>query len=304
MHVNRREALVVGRERSKAIALLLLLGVFAAALLLPAGCSKPVGKKAVVARVDNAELTEADLNVVRASGADPLMPPREYINDWVVTELLYLEAAKRGLADSDELKRQLESVRKRLAVAALLQKEIYSGDSASVTDDAIAERFRSFAEDFALREDVVNASYATFNDRDVANAFRSEVLRGLQWHDAVTRMESDSVHRSHLLRTADHQYFTRATLYPEELWKLARTLGKEEVSFVIKTAGGYSVLKLHWLKRQGEVPDLDYVRNDIRDRLLIEQRRARYEQLIATLRARHAVEVHLDHADTTAPASE
>jgi len=295
---------VVGRHRSRACASLFVSGTLLAALLLPFGCSKPVGKKAVVARVDNAELTEADLNVVRASGADPLMPPREYINDWVVTELLYLEATRRGLADSDELKQQLEAVHKRLAVAALLQKEIYSGDSVSVTDEAIAERFRSFADDFALREDVLNASYATFSDRDVANGFRSEVLRGVQWHEAVLQVESDSVRRSHLLRTADHQYFTHATLYPEELWKLARTLGKEEVSFVIKTAGGYSVLKLHGLKRQGEVPDLDYVRNDIRDRLLIEQRRARYEQLIATLRARHAVEVHLDHADTTAPASE
>jgi hypothetical protein len=296
--------MAVGRRGFAATAWLLLPGIIMAALLLPAGCSKPVGKKAVVAKVDNAELTEADLNFVRSSGADPLMPPREYINDWVVTELLYLEASRRGFADSEELKQQLETVRKRLAVAALLQKEVYSGDSASVTDDAIAERFRSSADDFALHEDVVNASYATFNDRNVANAFRSELLRGQQWHDAVWQMESDSVSRSHLLRTADHQYFTRTTLYPEELWKLARTLGNEEVSFVIRTAGGYSVLRLHGSKRQGEIPDLDYVRNDIRDRLMIEQRRARYEQLVATLRARHAVEVHLDHADTTAPASE
>ncbi len=287
-------------RRSEVLA---VLGIIISALLL-AGCSKPVGKKAVVARVENAELTEADLNVVRSSGGDPLMRPREYINDWVVTELLYLEASRRGFADSDEMKQQLDAVRKRLAVAALLQKEIYSGDSSSVTDDAIAERFRSSADDFALREDVVNASYATFNDRDVANAFRSELLRGLQWHDAVWEVESDSASRSHLLRTADHQYFTRATLYPEELWKLARSLGNEEVSFVIKTAGGYSVLKLHGLKRQGEIPDLDYVQSDIHDRLLIEQRRSRYEQLIATLRARHTVEVHLDHADTTSPASE
>jgi hypothetical protein len=274
-----------------------------ASLLLLTGCSKPVGKKAVVARVDNAELTEADLNFVRSSGGDPLMPPREYINDWIVTELLYIEASRRGLADSDELKRELEAVRKHLAVAALLQKEVY-GDSAGVTDEAIAERFRSSADDFALHEDVVNASYATFNDRDVANLFRSDLLRGLQWHDAIWQVESDSARRSHLLRTADHQYFTRATLYPEELWKLAQTLGKEEVSFVIKTAGGYSVLKLHGVKHQGEIPDLEYVRNDIRDRLLIERRRTRYEQLVATLRAQHVVEVHLDSPDTAAAASE
>jgi len=293
----------VGREGSRRWAAFVLPGIIMASLLLLTGCSKPVGKKAVVARVDNAELTEADLNFVRSSGGDPLMPPREYINDWIVTELLYLEASRRGLADSDELKRELEAVRKHLAVAALLQKEVY-GDSAGVTDEAIAERFRSSADDFALHEDVVNASYATFNDRDVANLFRSDLLRGLQWHDAIWQVESDSARRTHLLRTADHQYFTRATLYPEELWKLAQTLGKEEVSFVIKTAGGYSVLKLHGVKRQGEIPDLEYVRNDIRDRLLIERRRTRYEQLVATLRAQHVVEVHLDSPDTGAAASE
>ena len=293
----------MGREGSRRWAAFVLPGIIMASLLLLTGCSKPVGKKAVVARVDNAELTEADLNFVRSSGGDPLMPPREYINDWIVTELLYLEASRRGLADSDELKRELEAVRKHLAVAALLQKEVY-GDSAGVTDEAIAERFRSSADDFALHEDVVNASYATFNDRDVANLFRSDLLRGLQWHDAIWQVESDSARRTHLLRTADHQYFTRATLYPEELWKLAQTLGKEEVSFVIKTAGGYSVLKLHGVKRQGEIPDLEYVRNDIRDRLLIERRRTRYEQLVATLRAQHVVEVHLDSPDTGAAASE
>ncbi len=293
----------MGRESSIAMTALFA-GALGFALLLSAGCSKPVGKKAVVAKVDNVELTEADLNIVRSSGGDPLMPPHEYINDWVVTQLLYLEASRRGLADTEELKEQLEAVRKRLAVAALLQKEVYGGDSASVTDEAVAERFQSSAGDFALREDVVNASYATFNDRGAANGFRTEVLRGLQWHDAIQRVESDSVQRSHLLRTADHQYFTRATLYPEELWKLARTLGKEEVSFVITTAGGYSVLKVHGLKHQGEIPDLEYVRNDIRERLLIEQRRMRYEQLIATLRARHAVQVYPDHADSTASVSE
>lgn len=284
--------------------LLLFCGAFLAVCVLCAGCSRPLGKKAVVARVENSELTEADLNVVRSSGGDPLMPPREYINDWIVTELLFLEASRRGYADTEELQRQLEAVRKRLAVAALLEKEIYSGDSAAVTDEEVAERFRSSAQDFALHEDVVNASYATFNDRDVANTFRSAVLRGVPWHDAVWQMGNDTTDRSHLLRTAEHQYFTRSTLYPEELWKVARTLGEGEVSFVIKTAGGYSVLMLHGIKHQGEVPDLDYVRNDIRERLLIEERRRRYEQLVATLRAQHAVEVHLDHADTTAPASE
>ena len=36
-----------------------------------------------------------------------------------------------------------------------------------------------------------------------------------------------------------------------------------------------------------------------RERLLIDERRARYERLVADLRARHGVELRMDNVDTT-----
>jgi peptidyl-prolyl cis-trans isomerase C len=252
-----------------------------------------------VARVDEAVLTQNDLNTIRDSlGASPQFL-RDYVTSWLTNELLYQEARKRGLHNNEDMQRKLEETRRQLAVTALLDDELYKDDSSLVTNDQIVALYNAGGEAYLLREDVANVSYALFSSRETANAFRSKVLSGTSWNEAILQMQADSLLRQSLLQVATRQYFTRTNLYPEELWKLARTLGKEEVSFVVKTDAGYYVMKAHGLKKQGEMPDLEYIKPEIRDRILIEERRRKYEQLLANLRARHTVEVRMELADTT-----
>ena len=269
-----------------------------------AGCSRGQQHKPYVARVDNAELTADELAAARDSLRTTAGQAREYINEWIVNELLYQEAVRRRISDSPQLQRNLEATKKHLMVAVLLEREVYDADSSEVGEAAVDSFYRTSGNSLALHEDMVNISYVLFSERDAANTFRSRVLRGTPWAEAVLQCEADSAIKPLLLQVASRQYFTQSTLYPEELWKLSRTLGKEEVSFVVKTNDGYYVVKLHGIKRQGEVPDLDYARHEIQDRLLIEQRRRRYEALIAGLRARHSVEVRIENADTAGSIAE
>jgi len=262
-------------------------------------CTRERVRTPYVARVDAAELSPADLAAMCDTSGSGRKQARAFINDWIVTELLYQEAVRRGIADGEEIRRQVDAARHRLAISALLDKELGANDTLLAPEAAVRAYFDTSAGAFALREDVVNASYALFSERDAANTFRSRVLRGTGWSEALQQSRRDSATRSQLLQIADHQYFTRTTLYPEELWKLARALRKDEVSFVIKTNAGYYVLQLHGSRHQGEPPDFAYVRDEVRLRLLIGLRRARYEQLVRDLRNRHAVEVLLDSASTT-----
>ena len=273
-------------------------------LVLMAACAKETPQTRFVARVDQDVLTEEDLAGIQDSLTHRPNQRNEYINEWVNTELLYQEAIRLGLTEGDSFLRQMEATKRHLAIEALLDREVYAIDTSAVGDQAIVAVYASSAKAYALRQDVVNASYVVFSDRDPANAFRSKVLRGTSWDDAVQQVERDSVARHQLRRVATRQYFTQTSLYPEELWKLARTLGKDDVSFVVKTNDGFCVLKAHGMKRQGEVPDLAYVRNEIRDRLLIEQRKTRYEQLITDLRAKHTVDIRMDHMDTASTPAE
>ncbi len=267
----------------------------AAALILLQACSKQAEQKPFVARVGQSALTEEDLAEAHDSLAQTPDRRREYIAEWVNAELLYQEAKRRGLTDSDRLRRQIEATTRKLVIGALLEQELYADEN--VSDDDVVVLYNSGADAFRLREDVANVSYALFGDRDAANGFRGKLVRNTAWTVAVEEVQKDSALKPHLLLVATRQYFTQSNLYPAELWKLAKNLARDEVSFVVKTDAGYYVLVAHSMKKQGDLPELEYVRTEIRDIILIEQRRTRYNKLLAELKSKHSVEIRLG-ADT------
>jgi peptidyl-prolyl cis-trans isomerase C len=260
-------------------------------------CTKEAPPKQFVARVDQALLTEEELAGAHDSLAYVAQRRSEYIDDWVNAELLFQEAKRRGIDNNNGIRKQIEATAKKLIVGALLEQELYGEEN--VSEDEIVTLYNSGGDAFRLHEDVVNVSYALFGDRDAANAFRGKLVRGTAWNVAVQEAEKDSLLKSHLMQVAIRQFFTQSNLYPIELWKLARNLGKDEVSFAVKTDAGYYILVSHSVRKQGEVPEIEYARNEVRDRLIIERRRLRYERLLAGLRAKHSVEVRLAEGDTS-----
>lgn len=268
-------------------------------LVIAGGCGGPGKSDGYVARVNNAVLTQEDLVVTRDSLGAPTALSKEYVNEWIVTELLFQEAERRGVPDATEFQTQLEKTRKRLAVAALLQQEVYGAvDTAAITTEAIASALKAAGDAYALREDLVQASLVLFRDREAASSFRTTVLRGTSWEESLQRVTTLAQHK--IIRTADHRYFTRTTLYPEELWRLARSLPREEVSFPLKTPEGYYVLRVHQAFRQGELPPMEYVSGEVREHLLMDMRRQKYDDFIRTLRERHTVDIRDAGADSGA----
>ncbi len=270
-------------------------------LFIAGGCGGPGKKGDYVARVNNAVLTQEDLVVTRDSLGAPTALSKEYVNEWIVTELLFQEAERRGVPDAPEFQAQLEQARKRMAVAALLQQQVYSTvDTAAITTEAVAAAFKASGDAYALREDLVQASLVLFRDRDAASSFRTTVLRGTSWDEALQRVMSIPAQQAQIIRTADHRYFTRTSLYPEELWRLARSLPREEVSFPVKASDGYYILRVHQAFRQGELPPMEYVSGEVREHLLMDMRRQKYEDFIRTLRERHTVDIRDAGADSGA----
>jgi hypothetical protein len=251
-----------------------------------------------VARVGDAVLTESDL--ARAGSAQSQHFARQYVSNWVTSELLYQEARRAGFTEAHDVVQQVEQAKRQLAINAFIEKEVYGDDSASVSERDIENEFNANREAYRLRDDVVRLSFAIFDERDAANAFRSKLLRGQRWADALNEIASSPDASERLLRKATDDYFTQATLYPEELWKIARALTKEDVSYVVKTNAGYCVAVVHAGWRQGEIPELAYVRNEVKDRIVIDRRRAKYNDLLERLRSKYDVDVQLSSLDTTA----
>lgn len=257
-----------------------------------ASCTKSPEDTQFVARVGDAVLTREEMTAM--VGAQPPQLVRQFVSDWVTSQMLYQEARRKGFAETDDLARQLEDARKQLAINAFLDKELQNGNEAVADEATIAREFASNREAYKLREDVVKISFVMFEERDDANAFRFKVLQGTSWEQALHEVQADSVAREGLLRVATNEYFTQAMLYPEELWKIAQALSKEDVSYVVKTDAGYCVVVVHGAQRQGEVPELDFARNEIIERLTIARRNVQYNALLAKLRSQYSVEVRFD----------
>jgi len=259
-------------------------------LITTTGCERPSGQRSFVARVGNAYLTHDELRARSGAASDSSEASLRFVNEWVSNELLYQEAVRREFDKQEPVRERMEAVQKRIAVEALLDEVLFQ-DSAEVGEDEVTAYFPEHEQEFMLSEDVALVSFARFNERGPANTFRSGIVRGKTWDQAVDDLSTDSMLVAHLLQITHQQYVTRSTLFPEELWKVARTLNPSKVSFVVTTDSGYYVLFLHDFRRQGTIPDLSYVAPEIHGRLMIDKRRKRYEEFLEGLRSRFPVEV-------------
>jgi hypothetical protein len=259
---------------------------------LLSGC-RPQRSGQVIARVGTAELTldeaKTHIDTTRAAFDYAL---NDYATYWVNTEILYQEAKRQGVEDSPEFTRQLEEVRRQLANQTFLERSIYS-DTAGVSQEAMQQYFREHAREFLVHENTLQLNIVALNSRDLANTFSAAVTKGTAWPAAVENLLRDSSAAPSVLSVTRAQNFTMQTLFPPALWKVASALSISEVSFPVKTAGGYFVLQCLARFEQGSPAAFDLARPEVRQRLLIESRRHKYDELLGTLRKKSDVELML-----------
>ena len=261
--------------------------------LLLSGC-RPQRSGKVIARVGDAELTLEEAKThIDTTHTPSGYSLNDYVSYWVNTELLYQEAKRQGVEDSEEFTRQLQDVRRQLAGQTFLERTVYS-DTAELTPDAIQQYFNRHVGEFRVRENTLKLNLIALNSRDRANTFAAALAQGAGWKTAVDNLLNDSAAAPSVLSVTPGKYCTSQTLFPPELWKVASALSVNEVSFPVKTAGGYFVLQSLAQLPEGSAAEFELARSEARQRLLIESRRRRYDDLLGTLRRKSDVEVMMD----------
>jgi peptidyl-prolyl cis-trans isomerase C len=267
-------------------------------LLLAAGCGRQQ-PGTVIAKVGDAELTlEEALQAVDTTRAPLSLQVRAFAFSWVTSELLHQEAKRRGLDKSASVERQLDDVKRQLAVQALLDQEDQA-DTAAPGDDALREYFNAHAAEFFLREDMVKLNLIVLQRREEASALAAAVSGGTSWNAAVDRLRADSTVAPTIRFQASGQFYSRRTLTPPDLWKVASALGVNEVSFPVRVGDAFAVLQLLGSIAEGKAAEFEFVRDEVLERLAMERRRSRYDALVAGLRASTPVQVMLSPASAT-----
>jgi hypothetical protein len=264
--------------------------LIAVAALSLAGC--PSGSPGtVVAKVGDSVLTlEEAAAAIDTSGPDGAGRLGRYVASWVNAELLYEEAKRQGIVDGPGFGARVEDLRRQLANQELLDRLIY-GDTTAVPDSALRSYFASHPDEFTLSENHLKLRLATFRSRETARRFSAAVSAGAAWEGLIDSMAANPKSSAEIVSATQEAWYTRATLYPQELWKVAGSLNPGEVSFPLKAGEGFTVVQYLALAPEGKTDEFDIVRDDVMDRVLIEQRRSKLEALLGTLRERYGVEI-------------
>ena len=256
------------------------------------GCQKPQQPRTPIARIDNHTLTLEEVEArFDSSRSISRAQVHEYIQRWLTNELLYQEAARRGLDQSDELETRLGDIRRQLAINALLDQEIYNESTQSSAEEEIRSYYETNRGQFLTGQDVALISFVFFKDRDEANAFRSTIMRGTAWGAARSELLADPSKALGVVMHADSSYYTATTLLPSELWKIVSSTPRHEPSFPVRTDEGFCILIVWKLTRRGEAADLAYVKDEILSRLAVNRRQQAMDKLLENLRSKHVVQI-------------
>lgn len=270
-----------------------------AILSLISGCDERQPQERAVARVNDqvltAEMIRAQSDTSRKPSNDEV---RQYVNRWVTNELLFQEARQKGYDASEEIRQKVAEAHKQLTIAELLEREVYDLAEKSITPADVTAHYQSHLDEFTINEDLIRLSVAVFNRNDIATQFRAIALGPQGWQNAVDAFRSDAA--KGMISYSDSLFFSRSTLYPAELWKVATILGQYEVSFPVKTSAGFFVIRLLGKHKRGTTAPLSYVEEDIRQRLVMERRQQRYQEFIQQLRSKHTVQFMFSQSDSSA----
>jgi len=254
------------------------------------GCHKqPQGK--IIAKVADETLTLdealAHIDTSRKPVDDQI---RRYMAQWVSDELINQEAKRKGVENDEQFQRRMQEAKRILTNQYFLEHNIYS-DTTGINEHLMQEYFKNHSAEFFVQEEVIKMNVISFSVRERASSFAASVLRGTHWSDAVATVFSDT--SSGVISNSIGKYYTQHTLFPVELWKVASTLGVNDVSFPVKTSIGYSVIQMISTMKRGEPADYTLVQDEIRERVLMEQRRGRYNELLKNLHKKYKVEIFL-----------
>jgi hypothetical protein len=254
-------------------------------------CEKQKDIPVYLAKVDNEYLNARkvadDLDSTNLKSKNKMS---EYINQWVNQTMLYKEAEKRGILKSDKYLSALEEAQKSIAVNILLEEQIYS-KTIDIPENEIVDYYNNHKSEFFLGSDIIGISYIIFSGMNFADDFKKEASNSA-WESSIEKFRMKS--GNSVIKYENDAVFKNSEVSPIDIWKNAIKLEPGKISSPFKVLNGFMVLKLNYKQKAGEIGNMNYARNDIKERLNIEKKRKSYLDFLRDLQTKYHPEINND----------
>lgn len=266
----------------------------AAAVTIPAlatGCRSEQPSGEYVARVGDRTLTRDDLSrslADRPTVLDSTEAASQIVERWVTNELLFQEALDRGLQDESEIRRLLAENERSVLISALVNR-VYEEEMSEPDETSIRSYYESNRDQLTLREPYVRVRVLIV-ETELDAALAADSLATLPsdaaGDSAFTALAGGISLRSDDSRTVSDSYYPANRLFswiPGMGTALANA-GTGEVLPPLAADGVWYVVQLVERVPVGTLPEIDMIRDEIAERVRIEERKQLFARHVQRLR--------------------
>ncbi|MEZ4701343.1 MAG: peptidyl-prolyl cis-trans isomerase [Rhodothermales bacterium] len=259
-------------------------------LFVSAGCKKEEVVPDFAVRVGSNYLSVDELNAslkTLVTGLDSVEARKQIIEQWVTRELIAQEAIRKGLQNDEEVLRLVAENERSVLVSALLSR-FYLEEDNEPSESDIEAYYAQHAEQFLLKEDYLRVRYLTTATESEANRARDRL------RDATAAGTADSLWNSIAREFAQDfdgstrlnlNFFPQSRLFPTAvLREWTQRLNDGQIAPVLNEGGRYHVLQVVERRAAGTTPRMEWIEDDLKERLIIDARKQMVARQVQRLR--------------------
>ena len=252
------------------------------------GCRSSEEPEPVVARVDNAELLERDLQAALENIPNALASVearQQLIDQWVDSELLYQEALRRNIAAQDDVQQRLEESERAVLIDAMVSR-LMEESSSEIRQSEIMAYYERHKEQLRLREPFVRVRYLYATDPDsVRTAY--DILHQASEADSVFVQLAARFSEDHSMSLSlASSFLPEGRLFTEQpaVAEAVSRLAPGRTANVFTFDDRYHLVQLADRAPTGSIPEIGWVEDVVRRQLAMNSRKQMYKRQIQRLR--------------------
>ncbi|RMF94646.1 MAG: hypothetical protein D6734_07220 [Candidatus Schekmanbacteria bacterium] len=219
---------------------------------------------------------------------------RDFIRDYIETELLYLEGKEKGIEKDREFLLRKKSIERALIRDIYIKK--YVAKNLSVSENDVVDYYNKHKSDFK-HSDYAFASHILLRSQEEAEKVRKLLDEGkISFKDAVKRYSIDkkTIQKDGKLGLIHENEPLKGYRDSLELVKNIFSMKPNEIGGPFKSGEGYHIVFLKEIKK-GRPKSLDEVRGEIEMILDKEETVKKIENEIARLKKKYKVKIYKEN---------
>jgi parvulin-like peptidyl-prolyl isomerase len=259
--------------------------------ILITGCTNKSNSKGnVVAQVNEAQITNTELEAAIPEGSSPevkLALKRNLMEKWIEEEIFYQVALEEGLSLSEQEMLLVKNYEKRLLVQKYIDTRL--SPNYRILDQEVEDYYNKHQREFVWDDETVHIIHLVLDNDD--SAIKSEIRQSKDLMEVIKKNFFDQ--QSTPERPIGDLGYQKLSEFPNTIQRRIRNLKTGNISGPLKTKYGYHYIQLLDFQKKGAIKDLDLARHEIYMRLQFFNRNEEIKNIKQSLRSGFTIQTDL-----------